>query len=195
MILDGLKAKLIPMNLGTHDTAVEELLVGICLLRIPKLAEFNALNSKLTTREFINQINEKQEIIDELMSGHAHLLARRHADGLLAYFQTPEDTLTFGLAASSSGLNDSLATHNQWRHLVVGIGYAKLKFSPKHRQFFGFEQDLLMDISTNLLESTRPTRFLTERAKEALIEPRESDLNRRMLVLGGRKVNYYCHLH
>ena len=182
------------MNLGAHDTTVEELLVGICLLRIPKLAEFNALNSKLTTREFINQINEKQEMIDELMSGHAHLLARRHADGLVAYFQTLEETLSFSSASLSSGLNDSSATHHHWRHLIVGVGYAGLKFSTKHRQFFGFEQDLLMEISTNLLESRRPTRFLTERAKEALIEPSGSNLNRRMLLTSGKTINYYCHV-
>ena len=182
------------MNLSSHHTPVEELLVGVCILRIPRLAEFNALNSKVTTREFIDQINEKQQIIDELMSEHPHLIARRHADGLLAHFQTLEDTLTFSSAALLSGLNDSSATRHDWRHLIVGVGYARLKFSAKHKQFFGYEQDLLMEISTNLLESRRPTRFLTERAKEALTEPSKANLNRRMLLTGGQKVNYYCHV-
>lgn len=181
------------MSLGSHDTPLEELLVGVCILRIPRLAEFNALNSRVTTREFINQINEKQEIIGELLSDHPHLTARPHADGLLAHFQTLEQALTFSSAALSSGLNRSSATHHHWRHLIVGVGYARLKFSGKHKQFFGYEQDLLMEISTNLLASRRPTRFLTERAKEALIEPGRSNLNRRMLLTGGQKVNYYCH--
>ena len=173
---------------------VEELLVGICLLRIPQLAEFNALNSKLTTREFIHQINSKQEILDELMSEHANLSARRFSDGLIAYFQNLEDTLKFSEAASTSALNDSSNPRHHWRHLIVGVGYAGLKFSAKHRQFFGFEQDLLMEISTNLLQSKRPARFLTERAREALADPSRSELNRRMLVTGGRKVNYYCQM-
>ena len=105
------------MSSASLNLQVEELLVGICLLRIPQLAEFNALNSKLTTKEFIQQINSKQEVLDELMSEHAHLSARRFSDGLIAYFQNLEGTLQFSEAASTSALNDSSNYRHHWRHL------------------------------------------------------------------------------
>ena len=174
------------------EPLLEELKVGVCLLRVPKLAEFNALNSKLTTRAFVQQIDEKQRIMDELLDDHSHIAARRHADGVIAYFQSLASALEFGAAASQSPLNDPSPAAHHWRQLIVGIGYAGLKFSAAHRQFFGFEQDLLMEISSNLLQSTRPIRFLTERAQDALAETDKVQFNRRMLSAGGRQINIYC---
>ena len=174
------------------EPLLEELKVGVCLLRVPKLAEFNALNSKLTTRAFVQQIDEKQQVIDELMAAHQHITARRHADGVIAYFQSLASALEFGAAASESPLNDPSPAAHQWRQLIVGTGFAGLKFSSVHHQFFGFEQDLLMEISSNLLQSARPIRFLTERAQEALAESDKVQFNRRMLSAGGRQINIYC---
>ena len=173
------------------DDSLQRCDLGICVVRLPKLREFNRLNSKVTTRSFIRTINQAAKFLDLIIRNSESFNSLKIADGAVSYFQTTEAAIALGEAVlANSWINSALADY-QGRNLVIGVGCSELKFMPVTNRYYGLEQDLLMDISALLTKSSGSAFFITEQAYGALAEGYRRLCRRQMLMRHGRKVNIY----
>ena len=173
------------------DDSLQRCDLGICVVRLPKLREFNRLNSKVTTRSFIRTINQATDFLDLIIRDSGSFNSLKIPDGAIFYFQTTEAAIALSEAVLANSWINSASADYQGLNSVIGVGFSELKFMPVTNRYYGLEQDLLMDISALLTKSSGSTFFITEQAYGALAEGYRRLCRRQMLMRHGRKVNIY----